>query len=64
MNSEEGAVHAKLSDISSDFLKLHLERSSFDSLLKFAHNLSHAAVLSNDDTYEPALASCNLGARE
>ena len=64
MNSEEGAVHAKLSDVSGDFLKLHLKRSSFDSLLEFAHNLPYAAVLSNDDTYKPALASGNLCVRQ
>ena len=64
MNSEEGAVHTKLSDVSGDFLKLHLKRSSFDSLLEFPHNLPDAAVLSYDDTYKPALTSGNLCARE
>lgn len=61
MNGEKGDIHAELSNIGCNFLKFHLQGSSLNFLLKFAHDLAYATILSNDDTDEPAFASSNLG---
>ena len=60
MDCEQSTVHTKFSNISSNLFKLHLKRSSFDSLLKFTHNFADTTVLSNDNTNEPSFSSCNL----
>ena len=65
MDDEDGAVHTELTNISSNDLKLVLERSSFIGLLlDSSENLVLTGVGSNNNGEEPTLTSLDLSSRE
>lgn len=65
MDNEDSTVHTKLSNISSNDLKLVLERSSFIVLLlNSGKNLVLTSVFVYDDGEEPTLTGLDLSTRE
>jgi hypothetical protein len=65
MDNENGAVHTKLTNISSNGIKFVLERSSLSLLgLNGGKDLILASIISDNGTEEPSLSSLDLGSRK
>lgn len=60
VDCQKSAVHAYLSDVSTDSFQFLLERCCFYSLFKFGHDFTDTADFSNYNDNKPSFASSEL----